>query len=56
MDIEITRKREDVEKLQKIFEDELSMAGLELLDNGANLTQIRDTASREIDKLTEDRF
>ena len=32
------------------------MAGLELLDNGANLTQIRDTASREIDKLTEDRL
>lgn len=55
LDAEIAKKREELEKLEKIFGDEISRAGLELLGNGSALTRKKDETQADIDFLIKNK-
>ena len=56
LDQKIAKRREELEKLQIIFGDELSLEGIELVSNGANLTQKKANISDELESMSEDRL
>ncbi len=51
LDAEIVKKREELEKLERIFGDEVSLAGLELLTNGDTLSRKKADTQADIDFL-----
>ena len=56
LDQKIAKRREELDKLQIIFGDELSVEGIELVSNGANLTQKKANISNELESMSEDRL
>lgn len=55
LDAEIAKKREELEKLERIFGDEVSRAGLELLGNGNALTRKKEDTQADIDFLIKNK-
>ena len=55
LDAEIAKKREEFEKLERIFGDEVSRAGLELLGNGNALTRKKEDTQADIDFLIKNK-